>query len=212
MSIPLYLGTNCKESVTLSGARALSIGCGLTKNGEFRRAQNFWSGTPLLLDDAVIATPTGKCWEEIRSLSAKGCILDFERSPGPFHSQFIQGLLRMNISPLWLPKAYISFAPKAIALVPHNLPHNSWRQYCQGVEKQYGRRWALELQPIKWEKKLPQKQSNREFFLKEALCQCKIQENRILYYDSAQSLLQKLRIAEDHGCQGAIALWAEWPK
>ncbi len=212
MSIPLYLGVNCKESVTLPGAQAVSIGCGMTKNGELRRGKSFWSGTPLLIDDAVMALPTEKCWSEIRSLCAKGCILDFERSPGTFHSRFIQRLTEIKIAPLWLPEAYAAFAPKGIVLLSHSLPHNSWRQFCSGLNTRYPQRWALELQPVKCEKKLPQKQPQREFFLREAICQCKIRDDRILYYDTAQTLLQKLKIAESYGCQGGIALWTEWPK
>ena len=212
MPIPLYFAVNCKENVTLSDTKALPFSCGMTKNGELRFPQSFWSETPLLLDDAIPVPPTARCLQKIKELSSKGCILDFERQPSGFHFVLIQKLREMKISPLWLPERFFSYAPNATAIVTHNLPHNSWKQFCLSQQRRFPKGWALEMQPLKCTKKLPQAQKPREYFLQEALCQCCVQGDRITYYDTRQTLLKKLHVAEEYGCQGAIALWSEWPE
>ncbi len=212
MSIPLYFAASCKESVTFSAAKALPFGCGMTKAGDFRMPENFWSGVPLLLDDAVPALPNSKSLQKLKELCSHGCILDFERPVSNFHLALIRKLSDMKIAPLWLPERFSIYEPKAVTIISHNLPHNSWIQFCTGLQARYPNRWALELQPLNCTKKLPQIQKSRVIYLESAVCQCKIEADSITYYDTQQTLLKKLHIAEKYGCQGAIALWSEWPQ
>lgn len=210
MPIPLYFVTNCKECVKFPGSISIPPGCGINAAGELRAARDFQSNGPLLLDDAYTVLPTENCLKKLFNLCQNGCILDFERSAGEFHRHIIRQMAAWHIAPLWLPERFAPYAPTAFVTISQTLPHNSWRQFCQSIQQRYPNRWCLELQPVNWEKKLAVPQKIRDVYLEEAACMCKICAGTVRYYDTKQSLLKKLRIAEDCGCRGAIALWSEW--
>ena len=212
MSIPLYFIAKRKELVTLPNARPLPYSYGMSKDGSLRTPEIGWAGTPIILDDAYTGKLTPSFMERLKLACTNGCILDFERPGNSFHMALIRALEAWELSPYWIPEAFAPHSKKATVIVSSTLPHNSWKMYCKCQQQKYTNRWALELQPINCIRKLPQAQKDRTFYLEESTCNCRIRGNEITYYDTGESLLRKLHIAESFGCQGAIALWNEWPK
>ena len=210
MSIPLYFVTNCNESVPFTGSVPIHYSCGVTSTGELRLPKAPQSSVPLLFDDSYTVMPTENCLKKLRSLCQNGCILDFERPTGDFHKYILQRLKEWKIELLWLPERLASYSSSAFITVSQSLPHNSFRQFCRSLQQRYPNRWCLELQPVNWEKRLNFPQKEREFYVEEAACMCRIRGNTVHYYDTKQSLTKKLRIAEECGCRGAVALWSEW--
>ena len=210
MSIPMYFVAKQKENVTQSGAIALPYSCGSSKNGNLRLPEHFWTGVPLLVDDAVPTLLSSAGLKRLTELCEKGCILDFERSVSQFHISLLRRLSELPLPFLWLPERYLSHAPKAVAIVSHGLPHNSWQQFCHAQQSRFKNGWALELQPMHCVKKMPYPQKSQDFYLSDAHCRGKIENDSITYYDTKKTLLKKLHIASEFGCQGGIALWSEW--
>lgn len=198
--------------VTIPNAVALPYSYSMAKDGSLRLPEVYWKGVPAIIDDAYMGKITPVFMDALKEVCKKGCILDFERPVNSFHMALLSELEKWSLATYWLPERYASYSKKATIIVRSLLPHNSWKMFCESQRRKFSNRWALELQPIDCTRKLPHVQTERTYYLEDAVCNCKIQGKEIHYFDTKESLLRKLHIAGGYGCQGAIALWAEWPK
>lgn len=211
MPIPLYFSAKCKESVTFPAGTALPYGCGMTQDGQLRLPEDFWARGPLLFNDAVPVFPTQQALRRLCELCEHGCILDFERPVQSFHIALIRALQEHGVKPLWLPERFYPYAKSPTVLIPSDV-NNAWQRFCRAQMERYPVQWALELQPICFKQRLPWRTAEGGGALDEAVCRWEADADGIGYYDTQETLLKKLRIAEAFGCQGAVALWSEWPK
>ena len=161
-------------------------------------------------DDAVL--PQRVPEETLDRLAARcggGCCLDFLRTPGPVHRAVAQGLQRrLGNAPMLLPAAYHAFAPEALPVLSCLRPCNAWDGFVRSAERRFPNGWALELTP--WAAELPAPPLPYPGgMLPAALCSCEKSPAGLRYFDTPESLRQKLAHAAAHGCRCAIGLWQE---
>ncbi len=209
MPIPLYFSAKCKESVTFPAGTVLPYGCSMTQDGQLQFPEDFWTQGPLLINDSVPVFPTQQALRRLRELCAQGCILDFERPVQNFHIALIEALQECGVKPLWLPERFYPYAKLSTVLIPSGV-NNAWESFCRVQMERYPMAWALELQPIRFRRKLPWHIGKGGAALEKAVCHWKTDADSIEYFDTRDTLLKKLHIAEAYGCQGAVALWSEW--
>lgn len=211
MSIDLYLIGNCKEIMTFPQAKAISYGWGMDHRGNLRKPDIWNAEAPIVIDDSITGSVSVRFLSELLPYCKQGCILDLERKPSRFHNSLLFAMEQNHISPLWVPVAYCRNTTQAYKMVVSDLPHNSWRQFCTSQLKKGDEKWVLEYHPLQITKKLTYaKKSDRSFFLEEAVCMIKNEDRQVLYYDTADTVKEKLRIAEQCGCCGVIGIAEEW--
>ena len=209
MPVPVYLAANCKEIATFTG-RAAVLGLGFLPDGGARIPACPLQGHMAVIDDAVL--PQRVPEETLDRLAARcggGCCLDFLRTPGPVHRAVAQGLQRrLGNAPMLLPAAYHAFAPEALPVLSCLRPCNAWDGFVRSAERRFPNGWALELTP--WEAELPAPALPYPGgMLPAALCSCEKSPAGLRYFDTPESLRQKLAHAAAHGCRCAIGLWQE---
>lgn len=210
MSIDLYLAGNCKEIMTDSHAKSISFGWGMNRSGQLRRPEEYHEAQPIIIDDSIIATVSPSFTQALLPFCKNGCVLDFERQPGNFHFALLSLLRKHKVKPLWVPKSFHVYVPEAEIMISCDLPHNSWKQFCSAQQKQYQNKWVLEYQPLHLVKNMPDTKNKEDFFLPEAICMAKIKDHQLFYYDTKQTVIKKLLVAEQYGCQGMIGIQSEW--
>ena len=211
MSINLYFIGNCKDFMTYPTFRSLSYGWGINKNGGIRRPNENPTATPIVIDDSIALPVSAESLTELADCCGYGCILDFERQYSPFHAALISVLQKARVGPIWIPANYTKHCPEAIPLVLTELPHNSWKNYCISLERTYHTGWALEYHPVRISK--PSSASScsaRRVLLRNALCITESNNGQIHYFDTVETIMEKIRIAEQYGCKGIIAIADEW--
>lgn len=210
MPIALYFVAGEKESVPPERGIPIPYSLGLGAQGALRRPKNIWQNVPLILDDAIIGPMSENLRAQLLNELTHGCILDFERPVQSFHAQWLQVLRREQITPLWMPERFQPRPPREFPILSANLPHNSWQEFCRSIAQRYPEGWVLELQPVRCQRRLPCPQEARDFYLPDAICRCKLENQELLYYDTVQTLEKKLLVAQKFGCFAALALWQEW--
>ena len=86
-------------------------------------------------------------------------------------------------------------------------PCNSWLQFLLNQKSSYPKGWFWEITP--WNQLRDGKSNYAEGYLRYAVCRFRREDNKLRYFDTAQTLAKKLAMAEANGCIGAIALYAE---
>lgn len=208
MSINLYFIGNCKEFMTYPNIYSVSYGWGIDAAGKLRKATKYDRTQPIVIDDSIIAPITTDFIRMLLPYCEKGCILDFERKPGQFHTELLQSLEK--ISPIWLSPQYRKLAPKAYCMITCELPHNSWKSFCMAQNRQYGSKWVLEYHPLQITKECRNFKKQKIQYLPDAICMTDAKGNLLYYYDTVQTIMEKRNIAAQYGCQGMICIAEEW--
>ena len=209
MAIPLYFAANRKQFVYGPEKRWAQVGFGVYPDATLRMPQERIPEALCVIDDRevpVAAVPD----ELLQTLAAQceaGCFLDFERPPLPFHAALLTALGR--VSPLLVPERFLSYVPQGLAVVSCPWPCNCWERFCAANTKHHPNGWALELTPWRHRIGCPFGCTEAICFVGRALCRCQTGPEGVLYYDDRQTLLQKLSMAEQHGCRLAIGLVEE---
>lgn len=212
MSIDLYFIGNCKEIVTYPTVHSLSYGWGMDEKGAVRHLSANTEETPIVIDDSIVPPVKEELLAKLVCCCKHGCILDFERQYSPFHGALISSLRKAKIAPIWIPENYKKYCPEAIPLVFTELPHNSWKNYCISQHQQYRKGWALEYHPVQLSKQSFSPIEKKRTVLRDALCITETKNGQVTYYDTIETILEKLRIAEQYGCKGMIGIADEWHK
>ena len=162
-----------------------------------------------LLLGAALALALSALLDRLAARCGGGCCLDFLRTPGPVHRAVAQGLQqRLGNAPMLLPAAYHALAPEAQPLLSCLRPCNAWDGFVRSAERRFPNGWALELTP--WAAELPAPPlAYPGGMLPAALCSCEKSPAGLRYFDTSESLRQKLAHAAAHGCRCAIGLWQE---
>lgn len=208
MAIPLYFAANWKEFVSGTQKRWAQIGFGFIPNGTLRMPQQRIPEALCIIDDRDV--PAAVPDELLQMLAAQcenGCFLDFERPPLPFHAALLAAL--GQVRPLLVPEQFLSYVPQGLAVVSCPWPCNCWERFCAESAKNHPNGWAMELIPWRYRIDDPFGCAEAARFIEGALCHCQSSSEGTLYYDDRQTLLQKLSMAERHGCCLAIGLAEE---
>ena len=186
----------------------ISFGWGRTQEGSLRKPKEHNSHFPILFDDSIIGTIDEQFIQELLPYCSKGCILDWEQKPSKFHSQILQSLHENKVHPIWAPQKYISSTSNVYCMIPCELPHNSWKNYCATQQRLHKHGWTLEYHPLQFT--TLNRYEKGSTFLQDAVCMIESKNGRIYYYDTMQTIIEKRRIAAQFGCKGMIGIAEEW--
>ena len=209
MAIPLYFAANWKQFMYDSGISRAQIGYGFRQDGTLQIPERQIPDALCVIDDSVLPTNPVAA-EQLAMLAGfceNGCFLDFERPVHPFHIALIAAL--HGIVPLLVPAQWIVYAPEALAVLSCSTPCNSWREFCRSASQRFPRGWALEVTPWQQRCGFPLRCSVSERFVRSALCRCRSSAEGLVYYDTGETLTDKLSVAEQLGCRCAIGLYEE---
>lgn len=207
MAIRLYFASKEKHFVNNGRFSAAQMGYGFGEDGTPRMPPPS-DAALCVLDDSVIprAAPDFGAFAAQLPPFLDGCFADFERTPLPFHAALLDALDKD--APLYVPPRFLSLCPHAVAVVSAPQPRNSWASFLAENRRAYPNGWALEVTP--WRVNLPFPADGEvSRYLPAALCHCRTQARRAMYWDTAESLTEKLTLAERHGCRAAIGLYDE---
>jgi hypothetical protein len=210
----LYFALTSKEIPQKRSSHTAALtGFGFEANGGVRIPENAALSDDIMavIDDAAIPAQDVNS-AEIEKLasfcSQAGCFLDFVKPVSAFHVAVILGIRRLLPQmPLWIPARYHHFAPEALCVVTQVQPCNHWERFVQRMQKTYGK-WCLEVTPWNAAFFLP-KVKNRAGYLQHSCCNYAHDGELCRYFDTSDTLKQKLALAEAHGCAGAIGLYRE---
>lgn len=229
MVLPLYFAIFSKEFLKYpeNAHPIAATGCTFDPAGGRIIRENTFSADMLVVDDQVLPEngAAESCAHSLLQLleqsGAASVMFDFERPVNAFCTQFLSelaGQLPQQMIQI-VPPAYTAILPPALALASGS-PCNSWRNFCAKQQKAYGQRWCLELVP--WNYRVGQNVRTRctgrqisqlNFTAKcrnaNALCVTGRTENANYLFDTADTLTEKLQVAQQYGCQLAVGLYDE---
>lgn len=211
MAIDMYFIGKCKEIMTLSKAREVSYGWGVTQNGKLRRPEQWLKNAPIVIDDSITARISESFLQTLLPYCDNGCILDFERKAEIFHLSMIRFLCLKQVRPLWVPANYSKLAQSALIITLCDLPHNSWRNFCAAQQNIYGNQWVMEYHPLNNRHTVNnQNIVPKPVYLDNAICMAQRNKDNLYYFDTIKTISEKIRIAEEYGCRGILSIAAEW--
>lgn len=214
MSIPLYFAVDCKE-IEIFHPRSLFAltGFGLYPDGTARLPEQIPQGEGMLavIDDAILpdSVPERQALDTLASYCTGGCFLDFMRPVSEVHAAWIVGL-RQRLSPelpFWLPERYLHFISKSLCVISCPKPCNHWERFTAEAGKRFPNGWCLEVTP--WSETIALSLPQKNGYLPHALCQFQYTDGLCRFYDTQQTITDKLHIAEAHGCRAAVGLFRE---
>ncbi len=208
MSIPVYLAVNYEENVQDSKNIIAQVGFGFHPNGSVRIPQQIIPNSVAVIDDLFLPNFTASAVHLLKDKITHGCILDFERSPSPRHKKMIQNLQDRKI--ISLPAQFHSLSPSALPIISCSEPCNSWLQFLNETHHRYPCGWVLEITP--WYHLRDGVVNKNEGYLQHALCRFRRERNKILYYDTKETLAKKMNLAEQNGCKSVIVLQSDIKK
>ena len=200
MQIPVYLAVKQEEVPKFHLAQ---LGFGFYPNGSVRIPRKILPKAVAVVDDLYIPNFNQSAIEMLKSKLPNGCIFDFERKMTPQHSKLVKAISNV----IALPAEFHTLAPKALPIVSCAEPCNRWLSFLQETQKAFPRGWMLEITP--WSRKISGNATKKEGFLQNAVCRYKYEDGELLYYDTKQTIAQKLTLAQNYGCRGAIGLLDE---
>lgn len=209
MAIPLYFAANWKQFVYDPQKRPAQIGYGFRQDGTLRLPQRQIPDALCVIDDSILPSEPVAA-EQLAMLADRcdhGCFLDFERPVHPFHIALIAAL--HGIAPLLVPMRWSVYAPEALAVLSCPMPCNSWQEFCRSASQRFPRGWALEVTPWQQRCDFPLGRTVSACFVRSALCRCKGSAEGLVYYDTGETLTEKLAVAEQLGCRCAVGLYEE---
>lgn len=203
MPISVYLVINGDETVNYPKNLLVQIGYGFKSDGSVRIPRQS-IGVAALVDDMNLPNISSSAIEILKS-KIGSCIFDFERSEHPVHAKIIRGLSDKRI--IALPSRFYSYAPKALPIVNCQEPCNSWQQFASKMQQNFPHGWMLEITP--WYHEKSGSVSAAEGYLPNALCYFIRQNDKVIYYDTRETIREKLKLSQQYGCKAAIALYRE---
>lgn len=213
MPIPLYFAMNWKESVNSPPSLRAQLGFGFGADGTLLLPERQLDAAPIVLNDATEPAQDIRT-ETMQALAARaryGCICDFERPCTHAHLALLEAL-RSALPPgalFVLPERYYARFPHGRALVSPGQLVPNWECFCRQAQKRYADGWFLELEPCDLRFRAPVAQS-RQGTLSGCLCAFFQDGTQIRYYDTAETISQKLALAASCGCVAGLALYREW--
>lgn len=205
MSMPLYLAVNDEEFIKNGKFHLAQTGFGFYPNGFVRLPKRIISGSVAIIDDLYLPNFSSSAAQMLKSKLPNGCILDFERKVSSIHKKLIQMLTGIKI--IALPAAYHALSPSSYPIISCPEPCNSWRQFITDMQNKFPRGWMLEIVP--WKQLIEGKAKNAEGMLASALCRYRTENGKLLYFDTKETIRQKLQLAQMQGCKGVIGLYRE---
>ncbi len=200
MQIPIYLAVRNEEIQKFPLAQ---LGFGFYPNGSVRLPNRILPRTVAVVDDMYLPNFSQSALEILKSKLPNGCIFDFERKPTALHQRLISSVTKI----IALPAQFQEFAPKALPIVSCPEPCNQWQAFLRNTQKLYPKGWMLEITP--WFRKVSGTAQKAEGFLQNSVCRYKHEDGELIYYDTRQTIAQKLTMAQGYGCKSAIALLDE---
>ncbi len=200
MQIPIYLAANHEAGIKYPLAQ---LGFGFYENGSVRIPPRILPKSVAVIDDMYLPNFTQSAIEMLRAKIPNGCILDFERKPSPLHQKLIAALPNV----IALPASFYTQRSKALPIVSCPEPCNQWNHFLRNTQKSYPKGWMLEITP--WKRSIRGSAPKEEGFLQNALCRYRKKDGALLYFDTKQTISQKLSLAENYGCRAAIGLLQE---
>lgn len=213
MPIPLYFAMNWKESVNSFPALQAQLGFGFGSDGSLLLPETQLEAAPIVLNDANEPAQHLRA-ETIQTLAAHarfGCICDFERPCTDAHFALLEAL-RSALPPdaiFVLPERYYAHFPHGRALVSPGQLVANWERFCRQTQERYPGGWLLDLEPCHLSFRTPVAQTRRGT-LPTSLCAFLQDGTQIRYYDTEETLAQKLALAASCGCVAGLALYCEW--
>lgn len=205
LSIIIYLAIKGGEAENFSEKRPAQVGFGFYPDGSVRLPQRMTTDAAAVVDDRFMPKFSDSAMLQLKSRIDHGCILDFEREPSELHFKLISGLADRRI--IALPERFSQKMPQALPIVSCPEPCNSWAQFARAAHDRHPKGWMLELIP--WRHAMAGNANQEEGYLQSSVCRFRRTEKGILYYDTAQTLRQKLSVAQTHGCRAAIVLQSD---
>ena len=207
MSIPCYFAENWKESVNKGNFFYAQTGFGLYSDGSARLNPCSFPALSVI-DDAVLPLPKEESITALAEHCHNGVCLDFAKSVQTAHIILLSGLQRRCTGLFTVPARFLPYAPKALPMVSCPRPCNSWLSFAQGCRQRFSKGWILELTP--WRHISPCHMKQAAGRLKSALCEYRCERGITQYYDTKDTLREKIKYAEANGCIAVIGLYSEW--
>lgn len=207
LSILIYLAITGGEGKNFPEKRLAQVGFGFYPNGSVRLPERIVPDAVAVIDDRFLPKISDSAMLQLKSKISHGCILDFEREMNEKHLRLMQKLADQRI--IALPERFSQKMPQALPIVSCPEPCNSWLQFAKAAHERHPKGWMLELIP--WHQVKAGNGSQAEGFLQNSVCRFRRTEKGIVYYDTAETLRQKLAVAQTHGCRAAIALHSDCP-
>ncbi len=202
MSISVYLAIK-DEIVKYPKNLLAQIGFGFQPDGTVRIPKLLRKST-VVIDDIHLPNISNSAIQILKSKFER-CILDFERRESVIHKKLIQGMQDKTI--IALPERFHAYAPKALPIISCMEPCNSWQNFLNKNQKKYPNGWMLEITP--WNHKKEGTANKNEGYLQNSLCYFQRDHDKVLYYDTKDTISEKITLAEQYGCKAAIALYQE---
>ncbi len=203
--MPVYLAVKEEEFAKKDKFHVAQTGFGFYANGFVRLPKRILSGAVAVIDDLYLPNFSSSAIELLKSKLPNGCILDFERKPAPIHKKLLQMLTGVKV--IALPASHHALSPTSLPIISCAEPCNNWQQFVQNAQKSHPRGWMLEMIP--WKHLVDEKAKKEEGLLSSALCRYRTENDKLLYFDTKETLRQKLQLAQIHGCKAALGLYSE---
>lgn len=212
MSIPFYFAMEEYEAGLPAGRRCAQLGFGFREDGSPRFPDRFIPGAAAVINDNIlpVKAPEPAVLDRLAEACENGCFLDFERPISEVSAAIAVGLQQRLNGKMTVPQALHSLCPDADAQIP-GLLCNNWEAYVQKAHATNGDQWVLEVIP--WDKRIQMPFSeSKEGCLHAAVCRYRFKDGTAHYYDTDETIMQKLAVAERYGCQAGIVLLREYTK
>lgn len=212
MPFHVYFASNWKDSVNDQRILPAQYGFGFTESGALRLPEKLLPNALRIIDDAILpkAMPDAAVLRDLAQQCSNGCFFDFERAPTQMHTAIIRSLSR-ELSGIPLLVAAERFAPLCTSVLPIVAPPprcTNWRSFASQTAARYPKGWVLELIPNAYSVQMPfSAQSSGR--LQDALCCYQQTGKTIRYFDTYETLSQKLALAQEYACRAAIGLLKE---
>lgn len=209
MSIPFYFAMEENETEPQDGKRYAQLGFGFNADGTLCLPERRIRHAAAVINDRFLpeTAPDAAALDRLAVACGNGCFLDFERPINEVSAAIAIGLRRRLSVKMAVPPMLHAMIPDAYVQIAGQLC-NHWERFARSAMERYGGSWVLEVVP--WRVTMPSvRNSDEQGYLQKALCIYEIRDGSIRYDDTKESLREKLVIAEQYGCQAAIALYRE---
>lgn len=210
MSIPFYFAMEENEAELPAGSRFAQLGYGFHEDGSLRIPARKIPGAAAVIDDNIVPAkaPEPAVLDHLAEVCGNGCFLDFERPINEIGAAVAVGLRQRLNEKMTVPPALHRLCPKADVQIP-GLLCNNWESFVRRVQAKYGDRWILEVIP--WDKRIKAPYTEvQDGCLQTAVCHYCVKAGGVHYYDTEETIRQKLAVAERNGCQAGIILLREF--
>ena len=211
MSFHVYFASNWKDSVNDPRIFPAQFGYGFTESGMPRFPEKAISDALRILDDAILPKriPDTAAIARLAQQCGNGCFFDFERAPTQIHAAIIRKLsheLRGQL--LFAAERFMPLSSSLLPLVTAPQRCTNWQRFAMQTGAHYPKGWVLELIPCNDSVQMPLG-AQGSGKLRDALCCYQQRGKTIRYFDTWETLSQKMILARENGCRAAIGLLEE---